>query len=463
MDKKILVVIAAVIVIAAAGVVYFTTQNGGNNVAPEDDNGKLVGNTLSESNFPDTDSRLWVYGNANEDDKIDQDDIDYLRGIIDGKYSKTTLADTNANGIINENDIEYVKKIIAQNEIDVYYIDNYFKIAKVSWPVNSISIGYCSGAYAADVTGVCDKVDMIDSTIENYWKEMNPNFASAASYGTVESPDYEKIMLEKIDVYVTGYADATADGLSPGKLNPAGIDVMFMSTADNSGVDYPNEFIDRSVVMFGYLLQGDMGKVYEYLEWHDDILQKLEAAGATIAEEDRAAFMMSRSSPAYSTSTISITGHNNTNNIHAEWIGIDAVGQHSSYLSKNYNTLNAEQILTVVSEEANKKTNTIYYMDNEHDGMRHQRDLDACIAADAEMLSSSSVNVHYLGMAREAGNSPMYVVELVFYQSVMYPELSSVTGLDFKEVFDEYFEKFASYDYSSFVNIDDFFKDYGEL
>lgn len=459
MDKKILAVVAVVAVVAVAAVAVFAL--GGSDKGDDSKEGAIVGNVISEKNFPNTGSRLWVYGNANEDDKIDESDLTYLQGILDGKNKKTVLADANGDGVVDSKDLDKIKQIIKQDKTDVYYIDNYFTVAKVSWPVNTIAIGYCSGAYAADVTGVCDKVVMVDTTIEKYWTGMNPAFKAASSFGSTEEPDYEAMMAKKIDVYVPGYADASADKISPSKLTPVGIDVMFMSTADNSGVDYPNEFIDRSTVMFGFLLQGDLDKIYSYLEWHDDILQKLKDAGKTIKDEDKAAFMMSRNSPLYATGTISITGYNNTNNIHAEWVGVDAVGQHSSYLPKNYNNLDAEQILTVISQEANN--NTMYYMDNEHDGMRHQRDLDACILKDAEMLKSSSVNIHYMGMAREGGNSPMYVVELVFYQNVMYPELSKITGLDYKKVFAEYFEKFASYDYTSLVDINDFFKDYGVL
>ncbi len=454
MDKKITIAIVAVAVVVIAVAACFAAGVFDNN--KKSGPGSLGGNTIDEDHFPDSDSRLWVYGNANEDDKIDSSDLTYIQNIIDRTKTATTLADANADGRVDADDIAYAQSIIDEDEIDVYYIDNYFKVAEVSWPVNSIAIGYCSGAYLADLAGVCDKVDMIDETITSYWTEINSNFSKAASFGSTGSPDYEAMMNNKIDVYVVGYCDANADVISPGKLNPAGIDVMFITTCDNDGVDYPNEYIDRSTFMFGFLLQGDMDKMYDYLEWHDDVLDTLIKAGETIADDDKAAFMMARSSPFYSTSTISITGKDNTNNIHAEWVGVDAVGQHSSYLPSNYNKLTAEQILTVILESAND--NVIYYMDNEHDGLRHQYNLDDCIAADKKMLESSDVEIHYLGMAREAGNSPLYVIELTFYQNVMYPGL---TDLDYTELFDYYFSHFTSEDYSSLIDIDDYFKDYG--
>ena len=424
--------------------------------------GDLVGTVIDEDGFPNPDSRLWVYGNVNEDDRIDEDDISALKGILGSDLQATVLADANADGLVDERDLVYLERIIASDDIDVYYIDNYYRVSKVSWPVETIAIGYCSGAYSADVTGLCDKVIMVDTTIEAYWYVMNPAFESASSWGDHENPSYESLMVGGIDVFVPGYCVSGTDGESRTLLEPVGIDVMFMNTSDNSGVDYPNEHIDRSILMFAFLLQGDMEKTYSYLEWHDDLMDTMTSAASTISDDERVSFMMARSSPFYNkTGQYSITGKDNTNNIHATWAGVDAIGQHSELLQRNYNNRTAEDILTLIDTESN--TGVMFYMDNAHDGMRKQYDLDDCVAADMEMLKDAKTKVHYLGMAREAGNSPLYIVEMVFYQCVMYPELSDITGLDYRQVFNEYFDRFASYDYSMHVDIDDFFKDYGEI
>lgn len=448
-----IVVVALILAAALLSAVDFGSS--GNSAGP----GALVGTEITESGFPNEGSRLWVYGNVNEDDYLDSRDLDVLRDMVDGRCEPTVLADANCDGHVDYRDIEYLERIIDRENVDVYYIDNYFTVSKVSWPVDTIAIGYCSGAYVTDLTGLCGKVKMVDSTIKEFWKGMNPNYASADSYGTTESPDYERIMECKVDVYVPGYCDGNADQLSRGKLEPAGIDVMFMNTSDNSGVDYPNEYIDRSILMFAFLLQGDLDKTYDYLGWHDSILNKLKDAAKTLSDEDRMPFMMSRGYPTDSTSTISVTGKNNTNNIHAEWVGVDAVGQHNSMLGNNYNKLTYENIYTIIMKESNGKT--FFYMDNEHDGMRHSVDLDKAIDADRQMLKDCGATIHYLGMAREGGNSPLYVIEMAFYQNVMYPELSSMTGIDYKELFEYYFEHFASEDYRDLININDFFMDYG--
>ena len=464
MDKKIMIVaiIAVVAVVAGTAVVVFT----GSHDSSSSDNGKIVGNTIAEKDFPNSSSRLWVYGNANEDDKLNNDDVSYLEAIINGSKTATRLADANADGKVDSKDVDYLKNILdatADTKIDVYYIDNYFKVAKVSWPVKSIATTYCSGVYTCEVTGLMSKVKMVDTTIADYWTKLNSNLKTATSLGSTEEPDYEKIMQNKIDVYIPGYCEATADVESPKKLNPAGIDVMFMNTCDNSGVNYPNEYIDRSIVMFGFLLQGDMTKTYQYLDWHDGILSKVKDAAATLAESDKGALIMSRNAPSYiNTGQYSITGKGNTNLIHADWAGVYSVGQHHSLLTKNYNTLTAENIYTVLYDTKTAGYSDLYWIDNEHDGLRGQRDLDATVESWKTLISAGEgaklPTMHYLGMAREAGNSPMYVLEMVFYLNVMQPGLLS---LNYETLFNEFIDTFATEkaNYAD-VDIDNFFKDY---
>ena len=59
------------------------------------------------------DFTLSVYGNANMDDIIDEDDITYLKGIISGVNEKTQFADANYDGIVNEDDISRIESIKA--------------------------------------------------------------------------------------------------------------------------------------------------------------------------------------------------------------------------------------------------------------------------------------------------------------------------------------------------------------
>ena len=459
-----MMVIVAIVVVAIIAVAAFVVMNNGGSDDTKD--GARVGETLKESQFPNSQSRLWVYGNANEDDKMDDTDVTALEAMVKGSAKWTELADTNADGTVDQKDVDYLKKILAatsSTKLDVYYVDNYFKVAKVSWPVKTIGTSYCSGLYTAEATGLTQKIAMVDDTIATYWAKLNSYAAKATSFGATDNPNYEAIIEKKISVYVPGYCDANADAKSLEKLNPVGIDVMFLNTCDNSGVNMTNEYIDRSILMFGYLLQGDIEQCYEYLDWHDSVIATVEIAADSLKESDKGALIMSRNSPFYiTTGQYSLTGKGNTNMIHADWAGCYVVADHTSDLPNNYNSLKTEMILKILKEANNSGHTTVYWIDNEHDGLRGQYDLDQTVAAWKEELKESIPELHFLGMAREAGNSPLYVLEMVFYMNVMHP---GKINLDFEEEFDYFIDNFTleTSKYKAEMDIDNFFKDYEYL
>ena len=109
--KIISIAIAVIAAIASAGAARLFLQNGGR--------GKI-----------ETNAQLEVFGNANGDDRIDQEDMDIIHDIISGiRYFKDyPLADANYDGVIDENDYELVKAIInadSKNKVRISIINYY--------------------------------------------------------------------------------------------------------------------------------------------------------------------------------------------------------------------------------------------------------------------------------------------------------------------------------------------------
>ena len=61
---------------------------------------------------------------------------------------------------------------------------------------------------------------------------------------------------------------------------------------------------------------------------------------------------------------------------------------------------------------------------------------------DKKTIKDDSVTIHYLGIAREVGNSPLYILEMAFYQNIMYGNGSEVGN--YEELFNYYFNNFSS-------------------
>ena len=62
---------------------------------------------------------LGIYGNANQDNIIDEKDIVYINKIINGTFEPTELADANRDGKIDMEDIEQVEDIISGSEVEL--------------------------------------------------------------------------------------------------------------------------------------------------------------------------------------------------------------------------------------------------------------------------------------------------------------------------------------------------------
>ncbi len=104
-----------------------------------------------------------VFGNANNDDHIDSHDVDQLQSIInEGTWDKELYpyADANQDGKIDSADVDIVNKIIAGQACDLYYVNIYDSVAKVSYPVSHSRIGvsYWQQAELAALMGDWDNV-----------------------------------------------------------------------------------------------------------------------------------------------------------------------------------------------------------------------------------------------------------------------------------------------------------------
>lgn len=440
-NKMIMIVVAVVVIVAIAAAAVVLTKGNGGGGGGGHEAGDRVGEELNTKDYPSDEGRLWVYGNANEDDFINNADVVYLEGIISGKNKETQLADANADGVIDQKDVDQLKAMInatAKTKMTVYYVDNYFRVAKVNWPVNTIATGFSSGYYAAEVAQVVDKIMIVDEMMGDGWKYLNSHTKDLPSFGDEESPDWEAIIAADVDVYVPGWCEDKADKLAPEKLK--GMDVMFMNTSDNWYVKFPNEYIDRSLTTFGYLVQGNMTQVYKWLDWHDEILGTLMVAAATIDDDDKATMIQARNPPSKGESgRYLFIGYNQTNSIHAEWAGVYSIAQHDALLKdSNYPKITMENIKTIIDRNGDKN-GKVYFVDNENAGVVQYRDLDVCQADWISSLGKTENEVVWLGISREMGNSALYLIEMIFYQNVMYPGL---TNLDYEEELEYFIDTF---------------------
>ncbi|OPY33031.1 MAG: Periplasmic binding protein [Methanomassiliicoccales archaeon PtaU1.Bin030] len=228
--------------------------------------------------------RLQVFGNANEDDTIDQRDIDFISEVIAGDRSASNLTDANQDGVIDQKDIDQVEAIIDHEETRLYYVDIDGYNASVHYPVQTMIAIYTKYVEVVRVLNATDMIIGVDDSVGTY-KTFFPTLTSLPSVGNRFTPDVEKILAIDPDIYFTGtrnnYDSALETKLS---ANGTDIDVVRLPTWEYGKTT-------QGLLTLAYIL-GKEERAYEYLEWHDSLLKSITDKIATIPTEDRVTVLL---------------------------------------------------------------------------------------------------------------------------------------------------------------------------
>lgn len=153
MEKKylyaVIAVVVVIIVVAAAAVL----------VSSSDDDS--TDSTYSGFNVAST--KNLVFGNANNDNYLDQSDADFIQEILDGKRVWDNVnypfADTDADGVVTADDLTLLNKFLNGEDATMYYMNWYKDISSINYPLSGpISCDYATVYDMCVILGVLDWV-----------------------------------------------------------------------------------------------------------------------------------------------------------------------------------------------------------------------------------------------------------------------------------------------------------------
>lgn len=134
MDKTAVIIVAAVVVVAGAAGALLLLSGG-------DDNGR----SASAEGIDYEAVNLMIFGNANNDLTIDEQDKKTIQDIIDGKTPAEghPLADVNVDGTIDRKDLDEVQRIIDREKgitlhVACYNYANKKAVIDVEYPVKNV-------------------------------------------------------------------------------------------------------------------------------------------------------------------------------------------------------------------------------------------------------------------------------------------------------------------------------------
>ena len=222
---------------------------------------------------------LNIFGNANMDQQIDEEDISYLQGILEGKNDKTNLSDANQDGGVDESDLDQIRQIIDGTESEIYYVNAFGNASRVKHPLERIILVYDNAAEIIRILNAQEKVVGVDtegsSGAIGKYPTYFPEFVNLPSIGNRNDCDVEAILQLKPDAVILGTKSACP--YLEDKLEGSGIDVVYLETWSKG---------TSSLMILSYMLDG-VDEAKEYLEWKNEYLDMVKERVATIPESER--------------------------------------------------------------------------------------------------------------------------------------------------------------------------------
>lgn len=235
---------------------------------------------------------LEIFGNANMDGIIDEDDVKYVEGIIGGNNDETKLADANRDGVVTMEDIDQIEAIISGRENKLTLIDSGNREVTIQKPVERIVVFHGGVTEAIRSLGAGDRIVSCNkyTADQRFYQE----FGDLPNVGYVDEPNYEAILECDPDV-VFLFTQIPAHDINceniRNKLNEMDPSITVV------GADFlmAGTYVDEMRVL-GYILDKE-AEAEEFIEfyggWMETITERLEG----ISEEDKPNVYFEMNSP----------------------------------------------------------------------------------------------------------------------------------------------------------------------
>jgi iron complex transport system substrate-binding protein len=180
----------------------------------------LSGTALGNQNGYDILSKnftLKIFGNANLDNTIDENDIAYIEGVVSRSNKQTSLADANYDGKIDSQDIDQIKKIISGEDSELTIIDAANRTVTIKKPIESVISLRGYDAEIIHMMGEQEKINGIANWMatKTFYKASVPELTKLPTIGTWAEMDYEKVIALNPDLIITAtyYGNETVSHL----------------------------------------------------------------------------------------------------------------------------------------------------------------------------------------------------------------------------------------------------------
>ena len=376
--------------------------------------------------------RLLTMGNVCSDDTLDSKDVDVLKAVLAGdkeitvggnKIDLTDAAllrycDVNNDGNRDQSDVTALEQIIAGNASKIWYENANGTITSVNVPINNLVVMFRRVGTTIAMVGASD---MVRGFISDLASGGNYGFLgfSGTNVGSAGDPDIELIKQMNNTYKSTGgvtlISDATGGSLElEGKVGS--IDVVRMPVTEKGKSE-------NGVVTLGYLLayKNDkhdqiMDKLNKWIDWNDSAKQKIEEAVAKLEDSNKKSCIVGMWNTSGGANSINVRGSGVSEYEYTQYCGGKNIYDSNTGQGGYTPSELSEYLLTYQPDFTFIMQQEKYLLSQK---VSAQTTLD-------ELTPNITSNYHgKIGIFSQFfGTGPGYVLSLMYYASVLVPDLA---------------------------------------
>ena len=238
-----------------------------------------------------SDYTLGIFGNANEDDTINMQDVTYTELIILEYRDRTELADAKYDSDIDILDMTQIALIILGREKELTFLDGFGEVMTVKKPVERIVSVWCTNNELLQVLDATDKIVGIDAGMTGKSTTLFPEISALPDCGGWYAPNFEAILSQHPDMYIPWLITTDDPESSYGIIRKRFLEEKLMSVPvlciDNSEYRTGEYFIEE-LKRLGYILDR-REESEEFTEFYEECTDRVaeQTEGLTDDEKPR--------------------------------------------------------------------------------------------------------------------------------------------------------------------------------
>lgn len=264
--------------------------------------GIVVYNGLKHDTDKTIDVNLEIFGNADKDDRISENDAvmieKYIAAVEAGDSEaiseidiSTTFADANLDGSINTEDAAQVRAIVAGTADNIWMLDGVGNERKISTDISRIGCEYFSNTELCLILGQADKIVAVDNApylySDFYFTESQQS--NITNMFNCNKPDYDLINTLNLDTYLLFSGSASYEAKQEKIID---CDVIYLGLYNPDLTNTEKSSFVQGVLKAGYIF-GAVDRAEDYINWLIDYRDEMLDIADSIDDSDKPVVCMS--------------------------------------------------------------------------------------------------------------------------------------------------------------------------